>query len=478
MLWGRGDTTEPRYRVDISEITLAGTNCYYIRERRSTMIEVPSREALESVNDCQIEEFPRMTRVQRHRTPSTVTDIEQATNAALTDLDGLDHLPDEATVGITAGSRGIHDITPVLSSLISTLSRRNLQPFVFPAMGSHGGATADGQRGMLAELGLTEETLGCEIRSSMAVETVGYDDEGRPVYAAEDALSADAILVVNRVKPHTDFSGSIESGLCKMTVIGIGKQRGANEAHNAALASSFRDVIPERTRILVEELPILGGIAIIENAKERAAEIIGVEADSFVEREPELLERATKLMPMLLIEDLDLLILDEIGKNVSGTGMDTNVVGRMQIYGEPEFETPDITRIYVRRLTDETHGNANGIGLADFAHRRVLNQISLQDTYVNCITGGQPERGQLPVMLPADVTALRMAYSTTGVSDPGEMRIARIQNTLETDELLVSEPVARELENHPQASVGNLRPLSITDGAFDVNPDGANGPPE
>ena len=171
-------------------------------------------------------------------------------------------------------------------------------------------------------------------------------------------------------------------------------------------------------------------------------------------------------MPTLFVDDLDLLVLDEIGKNVSGTGMDTNVVGRMQIYGEPEFETPDVTRIYVRDLTDETHGNANGVGLADFAHRRVLERISLTDTYLNCITGAQPERGQLPVAVPSDATALQVAYSTTAAPDLGEMRIARIRNTLEPDDLLVSEPVARELEGRSDVSVGELRPLAIRDGTF------------
>jgi len=434
--------------------------------RKESMFDIPDQGTLDAVNDAEPGDYPRFARVRRHRDPPRV-DPAEATREALADVEELASLPDGASVGITAGSRGIHDMPTVLATIVEELQSQGLEPFVFPAMGSHGGANAQGQREMLAELGVTEESMGCEIRSSMDVEVVGEDGKGRPVYAAVDALEADAVLLANRVKLHTDFHGDIESGLCKMAVIGIGKQRGANAAHIAALDSSFREVIPERTGILLDEVPIVGGVAVIENAHERTAEIHGVDADDLLEREPELLERSAELFPELPVEDLDLLVLDEVGKNISGTGMDTNVVGRMLLQNEPEFDSPEITRIYVRDLTPETHGNANGIGLADFAHRRVAEKIDTTTTYVNSITGGQPERGRLPVIAPSDYTALTLTYSTAGVTDPADLRIARIKNTLEPDDLLVSEPVAEELRGREGFEVGDPEPLALHDDEFD-----------
>jgi len=425
------------------------------------MLDAPDGEILDSVNDHDIEAFPQFARVSRSRDPPRIDDVGAATASAVDTLENLETLESGAEIGITAGSRGIHDMPAMLSGMVTRLQERGFEPFIFPAMGSHGGATAEGQRGTLESLGITEDAVGTEIRSSMAVEAVGEDSEGRPIYAAEDALEADAVLLANRVKLHTDFSGAIESGLCKMAVIGVGKQRGAESAHNAALTHSFRTVLPERTDVLLEETPIIGGLALLENANERAAVIEGVDSQDILECAPDLRERSEELFPRLPVEELDLLVLDEIGKNISGTGMDSNVVGRMRIHGEPEFDSPEITRIFVRDLTEETHGNANGIGLSDFAHQRAVEQINLSETYVNSITGGQPERAQIPVITPSDRIALLLAYSATGVQDPSELRIARIANTLEPDELLVSEPVAGELEGKPDIEVGELQPLEF-----------------
>ncbi|MDX1748405.1 MAG: DUF362 domain-containing protein, partial [Halobacteriales archaeon] len=302
------------------------------------MLEPPDPDALATINDVTASDLPRFAVARQDRDQPEVADLEAATVAALDAIPGLGDLSPGAEVGITAGSRGIHDMPAILRIMVAELQDRGFDPFIFPAMGSHGGATAEGQREMLASLDITEETMGCPIRSSVAVQQVATDADDRPVYAAEDALEADAVIVANRVKAHTDFHGDIESGLCKMTVIGIGKQRGADAAHNAALATSFREVLPERASLLFEAVPILGGVAVIENANEHAAEIVGVPVDEIVEREPALLERSLELLPTLPIDDLDLLIVDRIGKNYSGTGMDTNVVGRMLMHGEPEFE--------------------------------------------------------------------------------------------------------------------------------------------
>ena len=429
------------------------------------MVE-PNTDVLADLNDLDVTELPKFAAVERHRDPPRISDIDAATRGAVAAIPALDDLDGGAEVGITGGSRGIHDMPAVLAAIVDALDERGLSPFVFPAMGSHGGATAAGQVETLESVGITEESVGCEIRASMDVEVVGTDSDGRPVNAAVDALDADAVVLANRVKLHTDFHGDIESGLCKMAVIRVGKQRGADEAHRAALATGFDEVIPERAALLFEETPIIGGVAVVENADERAAIIEGVAVDDILDRETELLERAKELQPMLPVDDLDLLVLDEIGKNVSGTGMDTNVVGRMLMSGESEFEKPDVTRIYVRSLTEETHGNANGIGLADFAHADVEADLNPTTTYINSLTGGQPERGRLPVMLPSDELALKATYSTVGRRDPGKLRIARIRSTLEPDELVVSEPVARELDARGDVDVGSLCDLEFVDGTL------------
>ena len=434
------------------------------------MLDPPDPDALATINDVTAADLPRFAVARQERDHPAVEDLEAATVDALDTIPGLADLESGATVGITAGSRGIHDMPDILRIMVAELQDRGLDPFIFPAMGSHGGATAEGQREMLASLDITEETMGCEIRSSIAVEEVATDDDGRPVYAAVDALEADAVIVANRVKAHTDFHGDIESGLCKMTVIGIGKQRGADAAHNAALATSFREVLPDRAGLLFDAVPILGGVAVIENANEHAAEIVGVPVDEIIDREPALLERSLELLPTLPIDDLDLLIVDRIGKNYSGTGMDTNVVGRMLMHGEPEFETPSYSRIYTRGLTEASHGNAIGIGLADYVHQSALSDVTLTDTYVNAVTGGEPARARIPVVCPTDELAFSLVYSTTGVRDASDLRVAWVPNTLELSTYAVSEPVAAELRERPDVTLDDLEPLTFTDGDLATAP--------
>jgi hypothetical protein len=424
-------------------------------------LEFPNADALSGANDYTVADLPRFAVARRERDPPRVDDVEAATHAAVDDVDGLDDLPPGSTVAITAGSRGIHDKPAVLAAAVDALQERGLEPFVFPAMGSHGGATAAGQRETLAALGITEESVGCEIRSSMAVETVGEDAMGRPVYAAEDALAADAVLPANRVKPHTDFRGAVESGLSKMAVIGLGKHRGAESLHNAAIATDFADVITDRMDVLLAETPIVGGVALVENANDRAAHVEGIDGAAIPDREPELLDLAAEHLPELPVDDLDMLVLDEIGKEVSGTGMDTNVVGRYYFHGEAEPDRPSVTRIYARSLTDPSHGNALGMGLADFAHRDLVADVDFQDTYVNIVTSGEPRRAKLPFVVPDDATALVLACSTTGVAAPEELRVAQIPNTMNPDSLVVSEPVARELQEREDVTVGPLESLDF-----------------
>ena len=420
--------------------------------------EFPGRDRLEATNDVELSDLPRAYRVSCVRDHPTVADLTAATTDALDDIPELDELEPGSTVGITAGSRGIEDLPAVLEVIVSELQSRGLEPFVFPAMGSHGGATPEGQRETLATLGITPDRLGCELKSSLDVEQVGSDSTGRPVYAAEDALDADAVLLVNRVKLHTDFEGEVESGLCKMAVVGLGKQRGADNMHNAALDRGFADVIPEWAGILIEETPIVGGVGLIENAEERAAAIEGVPASDLLEVEPDLLERSKELFPELPVDDLDLLVVDEMGKEISGTGLDTNVIGRVRFHGQVELDTPSLTRVYVRSLTPASHGNALGMGLADLVHRDLASAVDFEDTYVNIVTSGEPSRAKLPFVVPSDATAFVLSASMTGVADASELRIARIENTLTPEELWVSEPVAQELADRDDIEVHEDRP--------------------
>ena len=435
-------------------------------------LEFPDGETLRGANDYTVEDLPRFATARRHRETRSVEDVEAAAREAVEAIGafGEGGLSRGAEVAVTAGSRGIHDMPAVLAAAIDELQGRGYEPFVIPAMGSHGGATAEGQVETLAALGITEEAMGCEIRSSMAVEAVGEDSLGRPVYAAVDALSADAVLLANRVKPHTDFRGPVESGLSKIAVIGLGKHRGAESLHNAAIATDFADVIRDRMRVVLRETPIVGGIALIENADERAAHVEGVSAREIPEREPELLGIAREEFATLPVDELDLLVVDEVGKEKSGTGMDTNVLGRYHFHGEAEPESPRITRVYARSLTEPSHGNALGVGLADFVHREFLEGIDFADTYVNVVTSGEPRRAKLPFVVPDDLTALLLACSTTGVADPAELRVARIPSTMDPDRLVVSEPVAEALRGREDVTVGPLEPLAFDDGRFRSDP--------
>ncbi|MFB6073718.1 MAG: DUF362 domain-containing protein [Haloarculaceae archaeon] len=426
-------------------------------------LSVPGPDVLSEANDVTAADLPQFAPVTVERETSQLEDPEAAGRDAVADLPGVAALSPGASVAITAGSRGIRDMPAVLAGAVDALAARDLEPFVVTAMGSHGGATAEGQRAVLEDLGITEERLGCPIEATMDVIEAGSVD-GTPVNADRAAARADAILLANRVKPHTDFGDRIESGLCKMAVIGMGNHRGAEAMHNAALTGDMGAEIRRRARVLFEELPILGGVALVENADDRATHVEGVPVDAILDREPELLARAERELATLPVDDLDLLVVDEMGKEVSGTGMDTNVLGRTYFRGEAEPDEPDVTRVYVRSLTAPSHGNALGVGLADLAHRDLVADIDLADTYRNIATSGETRRAKLPLVVPDDESALTLAPSVTGRPDPAELRVARIRNTMEPGELLVSEALIPELEACEDATVGRPRRLSFEDG--------------
>lgn len=320
-------------------------------------------------------------------------------------------------LGIAIGSRGITDIAIVAKALVEKAKAMDLKPFLFPAMGSHGNATAKGQADILASFGITEESMGVPIHPEMDTVSLGISKSGVPVYVAKVAMEADGVLMVNRVKLHTDFRGRWESGLVKMSVIGLGKQAQAIEIHNYGTLG-LRDKIPEVAEVTLSKAPIIGGIALVENAYKELAIIKGLVSSEIMAEEPKLLEQAQDLMPYLPCPELDVLIVDELGKDVSGAGLDPNIIGRMYLFGVEEPKQPKITRIAVLDLTEKTQGNAAGIGLADITTQRVVDKIDYPTTHTNIVTSTFLLRGKLPVYFPDDEKAVAAAIRTSYVQPP------------------------------------------------------------
>jgi hypothetical protein len=377
--------------------------------------------------------------------------------SAATDAVGplaLDGVPDGGDVAVGVGSRGIANLQRIVRGVVSGLDARGYDPFVFPAMGSHGGATAAGQRAKLDALGVSEASIGCEIRATMAVTEVGRTPEhDLPVVADANAAAADAIVPINRVKPHTDFDGPVESGLSKMLVIGMGKQRGAKVAHEGAVNWSFREMIPQITGTLLDELPVVGGVAVVEDQHDDTAVVEGVPPSGFLEREAELLELAYDSMPTLPFDDIDLLVVDRMGKDVSGPGMDTNVVGRRGYGFEGEPDSPTIKRIFVRSLTPASQGNATGIGLADFVHRNLVAETVPKKGVINAITASTPRGARVPPIVETDRAGVVAGLSTVGVVGPDDVRVARVTDTMRLERLYASPALTEEARHRDDLRV-------------------------
>ena len=372
-------------------------------------------------------------------------EIEDAAAASVEDL-ALDGVPAGGSVALGVGSRGIANLPEIVAGVVGKLRDHGYEPFVFPAMGSHGGATADGQRAKLEALGVTEDAIGCEIQATMDVVKVGRTPaRDIPVVADAYAAEADAIVPINRVKAHTDFDGDVESGLSKMLVIGMGKQRGAKIAHEWSVDWSLGEMIPEISTQLRAELPVAGGVAIVEDQRDDTTVVEGVPPSGFLDREAELLERSYELMPTLPFEEIDVLIVDQIGKDVSGCGMDTNVIGRLVFgFGEPEPEQPEVKRIYARSLTDASHGNATGVGSADLIHADLLADMDVSKALINSLTASTIQSSRIPVPVETDRAGLAATLSTIGVVDPETVRVLRAADTMHLHRLYASPALIAE----------------------------------
>lgn len=397
--------------------------------------------------------YPKMLRIRQQLSDVREENIPGGTRREMSKLNLASKVKQGESVAISAGSRGVVNINVVLRTLVEEFQSMGAKPFIFPAMGSHGGATAEGQRAVLAHYGVTEESMGCPVRATMEVVQIGASDDGIPVYLDKYAAEADHVVVVNRVKPHTDFKGDIESGLLKMTLIGMGKWHGATIYHRAFVDYSFDRIVRSVSRVVAEKAKLLCGMALVENGYDQTARVVGVLPEELVERERELQEEAKTLMASLPFDEIDVLIVDRMGKDISGTGMDTNIVGRIYNFVTPEPEKPRIKRIFVRDLTDETMGNAIGIGLADVTVKRLVDKMDRKATYINAITGITPEKARLPMYYDTDRESLDAALATIGLTEPEQARIMWISTTLDLTEVAVSEVYHAEVEKREDLEI-------------------------
>ena len=349
-------------------------------------------------------------------------------------------------IAVAVGSRGLDRIVELTAVTVKFLKDLGAKPFIVPSMGSHGGATAEGQREVLAHLGVTEESAGCEIRSSMEVVKISELPNGLPVYVDKYASEADGIVVINRVKPHTAFRGPVESGIMKMISIGLGKQKGAEACHQMGFKYMAENV-PAMAKIIMEKTPFLFGVATVENAFDKVAIVDVLTPEEIIEKEPALQIQAKTLLPKLFFDQLDVLVIDEIGKNISGDGMDPNITGR---YPTPYASGgPDVNKMVVLDVTLASEGNANGVGTADFTTQRLLDKMDLEGTYANGLTSTVVAPTKIATTLPNDKQAIQAAVKTSNILDFTTVKLVRIKNTLKLSEIEVSEPLLEYIQNHP-----------------------------
>ena len=413
--------------------------------------------------------LPRMYSIRQRFNGTIVDNISEKVRTELNAL-SLTGVKPGQRVAITAGSRGIADIAQILQSIVEFFSALGAEPFVFPAMGSHGGATAEGQVAMLAQLGVTESFVKAPIHSSMEVEEIGRTEDGVPVFIDKQAYSADHIVVVNRIKCHTKFKSSIESGLMKMMAIGMGKRAGAELYHKAAIQYTFPKIILDAGQAVMKKAPVVCGLGIVENGYGETARIKAMIPEDIEAEEKELLKLSKELIAKLPFNEIDLLIVDEMGKDISGVGMDPNVTGRNRdLLGS--FPHPvRVKRLFVRDLTDKSKGNAIGIGLADITTQRLVDKIDRQATYINSITGISLEKAAVPMYVESDREAIDIALGSVGLVSSDKAKIVRIKNTLDLEIVEVSEAYAKDLQKRNDLEIAAGPGPNLFDDANNLAP--------
>ncbi|HWE39621.1 MAG TPA: lactate racemase domain-containing protein [Isosphaeraceae bacterium] len=412
--------------------------------------------------------FPPIAPVRQVHVQPEVADAPAAVAEAIRTSRIKQRVKPGGSVALTVGSRGIVGIDPIARAAVGALKGLGFEPFVVAAMGSHGGGTEEGQRALLRALGVTEEAVGCPIRAGMETVVVGENSFGLPIHFDRNAYRADGIVLLNRIKPHSSFTGRFESGLLKMLTIGLGKREGAAQVHKLGLPG-LRTLLPEVGEHLLKTVPVALGVALLENAEERTARVVGVEPEDLLEVEPRLLDEARGLMGRLPFDQLDVLVVGELGKNYSGTGLDPNVIGRQRVETMPDLPRPSITRIAVLDLSPESEGNAVGIGLADLTTDRFVRSIDPVPGRVNCLTSNFLARARVPISLPTDRDVLAACLDTCWHLDPDEVRLVLIPNTLELAHFWITPPLADEAATRPDLRIeGDFRPIPF-DTAGDVD---------
>lgn len=406
--------------------------------------------------------YPAMVRIKQHFNTHSIQDIPAAVRAEMEKIKLQEIITPGASVAITAGSRGIANINTILAEVVAELKKIGARPFIVPAMGSHGGATAEGQKRIIEHYGITETAMDAPIKSSMDVVEIGTTSDGVPVLLDRNAFEADHIIVVNRVKPHTDFEAEIESGLIKMMAIGLGKQKAADHYHNVFMDLGHYRVLVSVAREIIRQCPIAFGLAVVENQKDETEIIQAILPDKIEAAERELLSKAKGYLARIPFDPIDILILDEMGKDISGTGMDQNVIARTVIPYHQVPARPKITRIFVRDLSAGSEGNATAIGNADFTTSRLVAKIDRPATYMNAITSSCPEAVRLPPYFESDREVLDAALKTIGNIRTENARIVHIRDTLHLQQMVISEPMLAEVAGMEGVSVeGSPAPMDF-----------------
>jgi hypothetical protein len=407
--------------------------------------------------------IPRMVKVNQTFPRPIIGDIEKEFMDKLYGKDVLSRVRSGQKVAVAVGSRGITNLPLMVKLLIREIKKAGGDPFIVPAMGSHGGATAQGQKDMLIGMGIVEEYVDAPIHATMEVVQVGTSENGLPVYVDKYASEADAIVIINRIKPHVAFTGSYESGLMKMITIGVGKQKGADTCHNLGFGR-MAESIPAIAKVTLEKTNLIFGVGMIENSYHETCRIEVLKSEEIEHEEPKLLEEAKALAPRIHFDNLEVLIIDEIGKDISGTGFDTVVVGR---YHTPyKSGGPTIARVAVLDITDRSHGNGNGLGIVDFTTRRAFNKFSFEHTYPNSLTSTVPTSVKIPMVLKNDKQAMQACIKTCNILDRDKVRIVRIKNTVSLGEIEVSENLLEEIKNNQYLEIAST-PFN-----YDFNEDG------
>lgn len=397
--------------------------------------------------------LPRLLPIRQRFVSRAISDVAQATEEAFLRSRVLDSVLPGQSVAICVGSRGISNLAEIVKTTVGLIRARGATPFIVPAMGSHGGGTPEGQASLISHYGISEATMGCAVKAGMSTTEMGRSPDGIRAYVSDEALTADHIIAVNRVKPHTEFEGAIESGIMKMLCIGLGKLEGARHYHSIGMRLGFEHTLRTGGRLVLDNASILCGLAIVEDSYDQTAIIEALRPDGLEAREEELLSLAKSWVPKLPFDEADVLIVNEIGKDISGTGMDTKVVGRIMSVYAKEPASPRITRIVVLDASEGNDGNLLGVGLADFTTERLVSKIDPEKMYLNAAAALTPEKARIPMYFSTDVELLETCFATIAPTDPLEQKVIRIQDTRHLETVWVSEAYLAEIRGRPDLEI-------------------------